>query len=165
VRGLDYYTKTVFEVWAQGIGAQNAICGGGRYDGLAEELGGAPTPGIGFGSGMERIVLAMKQQGIEVPGLPTAQVAMVYRGAAAKTVAITLMNALREASIPTTMGFDDRSIRAQLRGANRAKVRYALIIGDDELADGEVTCQDMQGDAPRERVRQDEIVDALKQRL
>lgn len=165
VRGLDYYTKTVFEVWAQGIGAQNAICGGGRYDGLAEELGGAHTPGIGFGSGMERIVLTMKQQGIEVPGLPAAQVALVYHGAAAKTAAVTLMTALREAGIRATMGFDDRSIKSQLRGANRAEARYALIIGDDELATGEITCQDMQSDAPRERVRRDEIVHALKQRL
>jgi len=165
VRGLDYYTKTVFEVWAQGIGAQNAICGGGRYDGLAEELGGASTPGIGFGSGMERIVLAMKQQGIQVPDLPAPQVALVYHGAAAKTAAVTVMNALREEGIPTTMSFDDRSIRAQLRGANRANVRYALIIGDDELVEGKVTCQDMQGDAPRERLSQDEIVHALTQRI
>ena len=67
VRGLDYYTKTVFEVWAQGIGAQNAVCGGGRYDGLAEELGGEPTPGIGFGSGIERIVMLLKEQGVTVP--------------------------------------------------------------------------------------------------
>ena len=70
VRGLDYYTKTVFEVWAAGIGAQNAVCGGGRYDGLAEQLGGEPTPGIGFGSGIERLVLTLKEQGIPVPGAP-----------------------------------------------------------------------------------------------
>ena len=88
VRGLDYYTKTVFEVWAKGIGAQNAICGGGRYDGLAEELGGEHTPGIGFGSGMERLVLAMKEQGIQVPGLPAPQVALIYRGPEAKMRAV-----------------------------------------------------------------------------
>ncbi len=67
VRGIDYYTKTVFEVWQEGIGAQAALCGGGRYDGLAEDIGGPPTPGVGFGSGIERIVLGMKEQGIEPP--------------------------------------------------------------------------------------------------
>ena len=68
VRGIDYYTKTVFEVWAEGIGAQAALCGGGRYDGLAEAIGGPPTPGVGFGSGIERIVLGLQQMGIEPPG-------------------------------------------------------------------------------------------------
>ncbi|MBC7240422.1 MAG: ATP phosphoribosyltransferase regulatory subunit, partial [Chloroflexi bacterium] len=91
VRGLDYYTKTVFEVWAQGIGAQNAVCGGGRYDGLAQALGGDPTPGIGFGSGMERLVLAMKEQGIAVPGAPVPQVFFVYLGQEAKVRAIQLL--------------------------------------------------------------------------
>jgi len=169
VRGLDYYTKTVFEVWAQGIGAQNAICGGGRYDGLAEELGGPHTPGIGFGSGMERIVLNMKQLGIRVPGLATPQVALVYAGAAAKLEAIRLLNALREAGIRAALGFGDRSIKAQLRNASRDEARYAVVIGEEELAAGMVTLQDMAPEAlpemARERVAQAEIVATLKKRL
>ena len=169
VRGLDYYTKTVFEVWAQGIGAQNAICGGGRYDGLAEELGGPHTPGIGFGSGMERIVLNMKQLGIPVPGLATPQVALVYAGAAAKLEAIKLLSALREAGIRATLGFGDRSLKAQLRNASRDEVRYAVVIGEEELAAGVVTLQDMAAEAlpetARERVAQAEIVAILKKRL
>jgi len=169
VRGLDYYTKTVFQVWAQGIGAQNAICGGGRYDGLAEELGGPHTPGIGFGSGMERIVLNMKQLGIRVPGLATPQVALVYAGAAAKLEAIRLLNALREAGIRAALGFGDRSIKAQLRNASRDEARYAVVIGEEELAAGMVTLQDMAPEAlpemARERVAQAEIVATLKKRL
>jgi histidyl-tRNA synthetase len=165
VRGLDYYTKTVFEVWAQGIGAQNAICGGGRYDGLAQELGGDFTPGIGFGSGMERVILTMKEQGVEVPGLPTPQVALIYHGQQAKVRAVQVMNELREVDIRATLGFDDRSFRSQMRGANRAGVRYALVLGDDELQRGQITLQDMQSDAPREEVALTQIVAVLQQRL
>ena len=131
VRGLDYYTKTVFEVWAEGIGAQNAVCGGGRYDGLAEELGGEHTPGIGFGSGMERLVLTMKEQNIQVPGAPAPQVALVYRGEEAKTRALQILSTLREAGLRATMAYGDRSMRAQLRAADRDGVRLALLLGDD----------------------------------
>ena len=84
VRGLDYYTKTVFEVWAEGIGAQAAVCGGGRYDGLIEELGGAPTPGIGFAMGIERIIMALRQQGIVPPALSAPRVQVSPLGQAAR---------------------------------------------------------------------------------
>lgn len=161
VRGLDYYTKTVFEVWAQGIGAQNAICGGGRYDGLAEELGGDPTPGIGFGSGMERIVLLMKEQGIRVPGAPLPQVMLIYLGQAAKTRALQLLDACRQANIRAVVGFGDRSMRAQLRAANRAGAQYALILGEEELAQDVVALQDLLAASPRETVPQDQVVQAL----
>jgi len=162
VRGLDYYTKTVFEVWAQGIGAQSAICGGGRYDGLAEELGGAHTPGIGFGSGMERLVMTMKEQGIEVPGAPTPQVAVAYLGPAAKSAAVSLVTDLRAQGLRTVMAFGDRSLKAQLRNANRKNVAYAIIVGEDELARGEVTIQDMLSNAPREQVQLIDAVGHLK---
>ena len=165
VRGLDYYTKTVFEVWAQGIGAQNAICGGGRYDGLAQELSGEPTPGIGFGSGMERLVLAMKEQGIQVPGLPAPQVALAYIGPQAKVRALQLVNALREANIRAILTFGDRSLKAQLRAASRAQVAYALILGEEELAADQVILQDMLHDAPQERLGQAEVVATLRNRL
>jgi len=165
VRGLDYYTKTVFEVWAQGIGAQNAVCGGGRYDGLAQELGGDYTPGIGFATGMERLVLAMKHQGIQVPGLPLAQVALIYRGQAAKVRALQLLRDLREAGLRATMGFGDRSLKAQFRGANRAKVAYALVLGEDELATQQIVLQDMLRSGPRERLSQAEVVSVLSRRL
>ncbi len=165
VRGLDYYTKTVFEVWAQGIGAQNAICGGGRYDGLAEILGGDPTPGIGFGSGMERIVLLMKEQGIQVSGAPTPQVVVVSLGQAAKTRALQLLADCRQAGIAAIIGFGERSMRAQLRAANRSGARFALVLGEDELAAGQVVLQDLRTEGVREAVAQDTAVGALSARL
>lgn len=165
VRGLDYYTKTVFEVWAQGIGAQNAVCGGGRYDGLAEELGGSPTPGIGFGSGMERLVLLMKEQKLQVPGLLTPQVALVTIGQEAKVRALQLLNDLRESGIRAVIGFGDKSLRAQLRGANRSQVSYAVILGDEELVSGQARIQDMRSDAPPELVPQSAVVATLASHL
>jgi histidyl-tRNA synthetase len=165
VRGLDYYTKTVFEVWAQGIGAQNAVCGGGRYDGLAEELGGAPTPGIGFGSGMERLVLLMKEQEIQVPPLPAPQVALVTIGQEAKARALQLLNDLRESGVRAVIGFGDKSLRAQLRGANRSQVAFAVILGEEEMAAGQVRIQDMRSDAPPELAPQSEVVSILTNHL
>ena len=165
VRGLDYYTKTVFEVWAEeGLGAQNAVCGGGRYDGLVEELGGPPTPGIGFAAGLERIVLTMKAQEIAVPELPAPQVFVAYLGDEAKTRAVMLASELRAAGIGTLLAFGQRSLKAQMKQADRAGVRYTLILGEDELAAGEATVRDMAA-AEQQRVALAEIVDWLKQRL
>lgn len=164
VRGLDYYTKTVFEVWAEGIGAQSAVCGGGRYDGLAAELGGDPTPGIGFGSGMERLVLTMKEQGVRVPGAPQPEVALVYHGAEAKRRAVQLVDALRAQGIRSSLGFGERSLKAQLRAANRDEVLYALVLGEDELHSAEIVLQDMR-QGTRERIKQSEAVSWLASRL
>ena len=136
VRGLDYYTKTVFEVWVQGIGSQNALCGGGRYDGLIEELGGPPTPGIGFGSGIERLVLTLQEQGIEVPPAPRPDVLLVHLGAEAKAEAVRLVSELRHRAVPALVTYGQKSLRAQLRDANRAGVSVAAIIGEEELQKG-----------------------------
>jgi histidyl-tRNA synthetase len=143
VRGLDYYTKTVFEVWAQGIGAQNAVCGGGRYDGLAEALGGDSTPGVGFASGMERIVLNLQQNESEsVPSFaPTTLIAPM--GGEAKRRTMGLLTALREAGIPSVIGFGSRSLKSQMREANRLGVRYVLIVGDEELGKSQVVIKRM----------------------
>jgi histidyl-tRNA synthetase len=144
VRGLDYYTKTVFEVWAAGIGAQSAVCGGGRYDGLAELLGGPPTPGVGFGSGLERIILVMKQLGAEVPPLPTPPAFLAHLGPQAKREALRLANALRQEGVGAWLSFGERGLRGQLREADKRGVRYAVILGEDELATGAATVRDMQ---------------------
>ena len=143
VRGLDYYTKTVFEVWAQGIGAQNAMCGGGRYDGLIEQFGGQPTPGIGFGSGIERIILSMQEQGLIPPATPLPKVFVIHTGQKARESAITLVNSLRRQKIATLLAFGERSFRSQMREANRHDVRFAVIIGDRECAEGIITLKDM----------------------
>ncbi|MBK6432409.1 MAG: histidine--tRNA ligase [Anaerolineae bacterium] len=142
VRGLDYYVKTVFEVWAQDIGAQAAVCGGGRYDGLIEALGGPAVPGVGFGSGIERIILALKAQGVQAPALPLPLVMLVYRGPAAKVEAIRLLQTLRQAGIGALLPYRD-SLKAQLKQADRARARFALILGDDELAAASVTVRDL----------------------
>lgn len=143
VRGLDYYTKTVFEVWAAGIGAQSAVCGGGRYDGLAELLGGPPTPGVGFGSGLERIIIVMKDLGVEVPSLPRPVVFLAHLGAQAKREALRLAEALRQANVGTWVAFGDRGLRSQLREADKRDVRYTVILGEEELAAGAATVRDM----------------------
>jgi len=144
VRGLDYYTKTVFEVWAAGIGAQNAVCGGGRYDGLAELIGGPPTPGVGFGSGLERIILVMKQLGVDVPPLPAPPVFLTHLGPQAGREAQRLADALRRADVGTWVSFGERGLRSQLREAGKRGARYAVILGEDELAAGTATVRDMQ---------------------
>ena len=143
VRGLDYYTKTVFEVWAEGIGAQNALCGGGRYDVLAESLEGPHVPGVGFASGLERIILTMKEQGVQVSPLPQPQVMILYLGKEPKEAALQLANELRVASIRTETSFGDHSLRAQLRQADRLGVAYTCILGEKELRSGQVTVKDM----------------------
>ena len=144
VRGLDYYTKTVFEVWAAGIGAQAAVCGGGRYDGLAELLGGPPTPGVGFGSGLERIIMVMKGLGAEVPPLPEPTVFLAHLGSDAKREALRQAHALRRAGVGTWVAFGKRGLKSQLREANKRKVHYAVILGENELAAGTAAVRDMQ---------------------
>lgn len=143
VRGLDYYTKTVFEVWAQGIGSQNAMCGGGRYDGLIEQLGGPPTPGIGFGSGIERIILSMKEQGLEPEAISQPQVFIAHFGTEAKAKALEITFDLRARNISTLLAFGARSMKSQMREANRQQVKYVLIIGEQELAEKTVAVKDL----------------------
>ncbi len=143
VRGLDYYTRTVFEVTAQGIGAQNTLCGGGRYDRLAEALGGPPTPGVGFGSGLERIILLMKEQGTAVAPVPEPQILVATQGEVAKVEGLRLVTLLREREIGALLAFGERSLRAQLRQANRAGVRYVIILGAEEMAEARATVRDM----------------------
>jgi len=164
VRGLDYYTKTVFEVWAAGIGAQAAVCGGGRYDGLAEIIGGPPTPGVGFGSGIERIVLVMKQLEVQVPPLPIPPVFLAYLGSQAKREAVRLADALRAADVGTWLAFGRRGLRSQLREADKRGARHVVILGEDELASGVATVRDMKS-GEQVDVALAELVDWLKMRV
>ncbi len=145
VRGLDYYTKTVFEVWAEGVGAQAAVCGGGRYDGLAEALGGPPTPGVGVAAGLERIILVMKAQGIEVPPLPAPSVYLAHLGPEARRETVRLADALRRAGVGVWLSFGERGLRSQLREAGKRGVHYAVILGEEELSRGVATVRDMEG--------------------
>jgi histidyl-tRNA synthetase len=143
VRGFDYYTKTVFEIWSRDIGAQAAVCGGGRYDGLAEMLGGPPTPGIGFGSGIERIILTMKAQGVPVPPLPKPHVLIATLGSEAKTVGVRLLSDLRVDGVGAVLAFGDRSLKSQMREAGKQRVQYAVILGEDEVRESRATVRNM----------------------
>jgi histidyl-tRNA synthetase len=161
VRGLDYYTKTVFEVWARGIGSQNAMCGGGRYDGLIEQLGGEPAPGIGFGSGIERIILSMKEQGLTPGPIPVPRVLVVHVGKAAKQTAIELVFRLRENKTGALLAFGDRSLKSQMREANRLNVSQVVIIADEEVANRTATIKNL-ADGSQTQVAWEEVIHAFK---
>jgi histidyl-tRNA synthetase len=143
VRGLDYYTKTVFEIQPLGEGAQSALGGGGRYDDLIEELGGKPAPAIGFAAGMERVVLNLKRQKIPVPNLSAPSVFIAHLGDEAKLEAVKLASSLRKDGIAAIVSTGDRSLKGQLRQANSIGSSYATIIGEDEVKSGTVTLRNM----------------------
>ncbi len=146
VRGLDYYTRTVFE-FTSGID-KTALGGGGRYDGLAELLGGQPTPGIGFGAGVERIILELKRQNFAPPveERPTAFVVYLGKAFELKDAAVQITAQLRRAGIKTDMSYGERSPKAQMKQANASGAAYAVIIGEAELAEDSITIKDLQAE-------------------
>ena len=133
VRGLDYYTKTVFEFVADSIGAQGTVCGGGRYDGLIEELGGQKTPSLGFGMGLERLQLVMDAQGCEYPDAGKADLFIVAMGDKAKLKAVEIAKDMREEGFSVLYDLNDRSIRAQMKYADKVGARFNVVIGDNEI--------------------------------
>jgi histidyl-tRNA synthetase len=163
VRGLDYYTRTTWEFRADALdSAQNGIGGGGRYDGLVEGMGGPPTPGIGFGSGIERVLLACEAEGVfPVPesGVDVFVVDVTGSGAARDLVA-----GLRRAGVAADRAYDGRSMKSQMKSADRSGARATIIVGDDELAAGEVTLRPMDG-GEQERVPRDELIDRVRKLL
>jgi histidyl-tRNA synthetase len=162
VRGFDYYTRTVFEVHPTGGGSQSAIGAGGRYDGLIEELGGKPTPGVGFAAGIERIILNLKKQGVSVTTPPGLQALIAFMGDMAREEAIKLAARLRREGINTVTAAGDKSLKAQLRQANALNVRYTVIIGEEEVKAGTMTLRDM-ARARQETVARDALAKRLKQ--
>ena len=136
VRGLDYYTRTVFEFVATGIGAQGTVCGGGRYDGLIELLGGAPTPSVGFAMGLERLLLVMEQQGCEFPPERSCTIYIGSMGEAASLKAVELAAGLRAEGFWAECDSVGRSVKAQMKYADKLGAKYSCIIGDNELAEG-----------------------------
>ena len=143
VRGLDYYTRTAFEFVATGLSAQQGtLFGGGRYDGLAEALGGPHVPGVGFGMGLERVLLALEAEGIEPPAEPPVAVYVVGVGDVAGHVA-GVVGALREAGIDADASYEDRPMKAQMKQADRMGAVFAAIIGEREIAEGTVTLRRM----------------------
>ncbi len=143
VRGLDYYTRTVFEIQPLDVGGQSTIVGGGRYDGLITELGGRPTPGIGFATGIERLTLNLKRADAPVPEEPSPRYLVANVGDNARTAALELAVRLRRAGVGAILSSGSRGLRGQMRQANALNIPYALILGDDEIAKGEVVVRDM----------------------
>ncbi|QEY35312.1 histidine--tRNA ligase [Caproiciproducens galactitolivorans] len=133
VRGLDYYTKTVFEFVSGDLGAQSTVCGGGRYDGLVEEMGGQHLPALGFGLGMERLIMIMEKQNIEMPEPETCDIFIAALGEAAKVEAFRLAHSLQEYSIIAACDLNDRGLKAQMKYADKIGAKYTLVLGDNEL--------------------------------
>lgn len=144
VRGLDYYTHTAFEIMAPGIGAQSSIGGGGRYNGLVETCGGPPTPGIGYAIGVERLILAMKNQGCTIPAAQGLDVFVVTAGPAASNAAFQLLFQMRSAGLAADKDYLNRSLKAQMKYAGKTGARRVVIIGDTELAQGTAIIRDME---------------------
>ena len=158
VRGLDYYTRTTFEILGQTLGAQNALLGGGRYDGLVKSLGGPDRTGIGFAAGLERLVLALPEGAAEAAA-PRAFVAAI--GDDGRADGLKLLRELRRAGVSAHMELEARSMKAQMKRADRLAARVTLIVGGDELARGEVTLRDMRAGEQR-AVARTAVVDTVR---
>ena len=151
VRGLDYYTRTTFEFAADALAtAQNAVGGGGRYDGLVEDLGGPATPGIGFALGVDRILLACDAEGVFTT--PESAVKVFVVDVTGGSHALGVCTTLRNAGIGADRSYGGRSMKAQMKVADRSGAPFAAIIGEDEVANGEVTLRDLRGDTGQQRI-------------
>lgn len=143
VRGLDYYTRTVFEFLAPIDGKELAVCAGGRYDGLIEELGGQSMPALGFGLGMERLLLLLKQQSVELPGADPCEIFIASLGQSAKLAAFRLCDTLWKSSVQAACDVNARGLKAQMKYADKIGAKYCLVLGDDELAAGKAELKNM----------------------
>lgn len=164
VRGLDYYTRTTFEFASDALGtAQNAVGGGGRYDQLASELGGPDTPGIGFALGVDRILLACDAEASFEP--PDSRVSVFVIDVTGGVEALALCNRLQSAAIGADRAYDARSMKAQMRAADRSGARFAAIVGEDEIANGVITLRDLRGDTGQAAIPTNEIINEIEKRL
>jgi len=143
VRGMDYYTKTAFELISPDLGAQDALAGGGRYDLLIEEIGGQPTPAVGFAAGMERLLIACEELGVSLGDEKSVDVYIVTLGDAARNWGLTKLPEFRKQNISATMDYMGRSMKAQMKDANRENAQFTLIVGENELNEGSFTLRNM----------------------
>ncbi len=143
VRGLDYYTRTVFEFICNDIGAQGTVCGGGRYDNLIEEVGGKPCPAVGFGMGLERLILTLEAVGKMPSDGDNIDLFLGYIGDEAKLPALKIVNALRKAGVACDTDFLGRSVKAQMKFADKTNAKYTAILGGEEIADGKIKLKNM----------------------
>ena len=144
VRGLDYYTRTVFEFVSNDIGAQGTVCGGGRYDNLVEEVGGKPCPSVGFGMGIERLILVLENAGKMPKKCDNVTAFIGYVGDELKFDALKIVNKLRSAGISADTEFTGRSVKAQMKYAGKIGAKFTAILGTDELEKGVVNVKNME---------------------
>lgn len=161
VRGLDYYTKTAFEFVSNKIGAQGTVCGGGRYDHLIEELGGPATPGVGFGLGIERLLLTMEANEIVIPEPEPVDVFIAVMGEPAKKYGLSLMRKIRKEGIKAEMDLLARNFKGQFKYADRINAKYTIVIGDNELSEGKLSIKTM-ATSEQKVVGIDQIIEELK---
>lgn len=165
VRGLDYYKKTAFEIISNDIGSQSTVCGGGRYDGLVEQLGGPKgISGIGFGLGAERLLLTLENNNIEIENPKSTDIYIATIGDVAKTKSFGLIKALRDNHISADNDHLDKSLKAQFKYSDKINAKFTIVIGDDELANNSATLKDMRT-SEQTTVKLSELVDELKKRL
>ena len=160
VRGLDYYTRTAFELVSPDLGAQDALGGGGRYDLLIEEVGGQPTPAVGFAAGMERLLIACEELDIELAEEATLDVYIVTLGEQARSWALNHLPKLRNAGLSASMDYIGRSIKSQMKDADRENAQHVIIVGGNELAEGKFTLRNMK-ESEEDSYSFDEILDRL----
>ena len=161
VRGLDYYTKTAFEIKYPPLGAQSAVAGGGRYDGLIEEMGGNPTPAVGFATGLERLLLALESQNLLPEKSRSVDAYVVALGEAAQAEGFKLLNSLRQQGLSAAMDFAGRSMKAQMKQANKLGAKYSVILGEDEIAEGVVMLRSME-DSSQVKVPMAQVAEKIK---
>ncbi|MEP2446468.1 MAG: histidine--tRNA ligase [Balneola sp.] len=162
VRGMDYYTRTAFELTSSDLGSQDALAGGGRYDLLVEEIGGKPTPAVGFAAGMERLFIACEELGITLAEEKKVDVFIVSLGEDARKWALKTLPLFRENGVSATMDYLDRSMRAQMKDANRENASFTLIVGDNELKEQKFTLRNMK-ESEEAQLSIDEIISKLSQ--
>lgn len=144
VRGLDYYTRTVFEFVSSSIGAQGTVCGGGRYDGLIEELGGQHTPSLGYAIGIERLLLLLEAQGIEIPAAPTCDIYIAGLGEKAQLKSFELVKTVRSSSLSAECDIVGRSLKAQMKYADKIGAKFSIVLGDSEIESGKSQLKNME---------------------
>ena len=160
VRGLDYYTKTAFEFITTKIGAQGTVCGGGRYDHLVEEVGGPDMPGVGFGLGKERLLMLMEANGHDFGGETSPQIFLAWIGDEAREYSVQLLRELRNKGIRAEMDTRERNLKGQMKYANKLGAAYTAVIGEDEVASGEITLKNM-SNSEQTRIRREELADVI----
>ncbi|MCW2606586.1 MAG: hisS [Frankiales bacterium] len=163
VRGLDYYMRTTFEFVHDGLGAQSAVGGGGRYDGLSQAIGGPPLPGIGWALGVERTVLALRAEGVDLPAEPGLDVFVVPLGTAAKAYAVGLVGRLRAAGLAADLAYGDRGMKGAMKAADRSGAPWAVVLGDRDLDAGEAQLKDLREHA-QVAVPLDALVETLREK-